>query len=30
LTNIYRTDYMQAIDSMHTTVCLRPPWILRP
>jgi len=24
---IYRTDHIQAIDSMPTTVCWRPPWI---
>jgi len=28
--NIIRADHMPAIDSMRTTVCWRPPWILRP
>jgi len=28
--NIYRTDHIQAIDSMRTPVCCRPPRILRP
>jgi len=30
LTNIYRTDHILAIESRHSTVCWRPPWILRP
>jgi len=30
LTNNYRTDHIPAIDSTRTTVCWRPPWILRP
>jgi len=30
LTNIYPTDVVPAIDSTHTTVCCRPPWILKP
>jgi len=29
LTNIYRADHIPAIDSMGTTGCWRPPWILR-
>jgi len=28
--NIYRTDHIPAIDSLTTTVCWRPSWILRP
>jgi len=28
LTYIYRTDHIPAIDSMGTTGCRRPPWIL--
>jgi len=27
--NIHRTDHIPAIDSVPTTVCWRPPWILR-
>jgi len=30
LTNINRTDHIPTTDSMRTTVCSRPPWILRP
>jgi len=30
LTNIYRTDHTPATDSMRTTVCWKPPCILRP
>jgi len=28
--SMYRTDHIPAIESMCTTVCWRPPWILRP
>jgi len=30
LTNIYRADQIPATDSVRTTVCWRPLWILRP
>jgi len=25
-----RNDHILAIDSMRTTFCWRPPWVLRP
>jgi len=30
LTKFNLNDHIPAIDSMRTTVCWRPPWILRP
>jgi len=30
LTNVYLTDHIPAIDTMHTTVCWRTCWISRP